>query len=68
VQPQQQQQQQLATSAGTDHDLPALLKSSDTPVEMSLVLKAARDVPLHLLAEEYEKVGWGVFAGSFWVW
>jgi hypothetical protein len=51
--PVQQQQQQ---AAGTDQDLPALLKSSNTPVEMSLVLKAAREVPLHLLAEEYEKV------------
>lgn len=37
--------------------LPAVLKSSDTPVDMSLVLKAARDVPLQLLSAEYEKVG-----------
>jgi hypothetical protein len=56
-----QQQQQQQQGAGSD--LPAVLKSSRTPVDMSLVLKAARDVPLHLLASEYEKVG-ACLAGS----
>jgi hypothetical protein len=47
---QQQQQQQ------DEDDLASLVKSSSSQVGMSLVLKAARDVPLHLLSEEYEKV------------
>lgn len=50
------QQQQREQQQRDDHDLPAVLKSSHTPVDMSLVLKAARDVPLHLLSAEYEKV------------
>jgi hypothetical protein len=53
---QQQQQQQENAELGSAHDLPAVLKSSSTQVDMSLVLKAARDVPLHLLSAEYEKV------------
>jgi hypothetical protein len=36
--------------------LPDLLKSHKSGVGMSLILRAARDVPLHLLSEEYEKV------------
>ena len=36
--------------------LPEVLNSSCPDVSMSLVLRAARDVPLHLLADEYEKV------------
>jgi hypothetical protein len=36
--------------------LPDLLKSHRSGVGMSLILRAARDVPLHLLSEEYEKV------------
>lgn len=35
-------------------------------VLMFLVLKAARDVPLHLLSEEYEKVCVGPLEGSVW--
>jgi hypothetical protein len=65
-QQQQQQLQQQVALAGQDsssHDLPAVLKSARTPVEMSLVLKAARDVPLHLLSAEYEKVCVYVWCG-----
>lgn len=55
-QQQQQQSRQQMAELGSAHDLPAVLKSSSTQVDMSLVLKAARDVPLHLLSAEYEKV------------
>lgn len=37
-------------------DLPAHVKAHDSGVGMSLILKASREVPLHLLQEEYEKV------------
>jgi hypothetical protein len=37
-------------------DLPGLLKGSGSDVDMSLVLKAAREIPLEMLAAEYDKV------------
>ncbi|KAF6255920.1 hypothetical protein COO60DRAFT_164720 [Scenedesmus sp. NREL 46B-D3] len=46
-----------SSSGGAQVDqLPDLLTSRRSAVAMSLILRAARDVPLQLLSEEYEKV------------
>jgi hypothetical protein len=46
----------VSSSSVQIEQLPDLLKSHRSGVGMSLILRAARDVPLHLLSEEYEKV------------
>jgi hypothetical protein len=48
-------------------ELPDLLKSHSSGVGMSLILRAARDVPLHLLSEEYEKVRLATCGGLVFV-